>query len=153
MQSLPNVGLEKAAWRPGFLPHLVKIPNRLCYCLSTRLLWMGTSVIQVAYESPLVFPLKAPGKGNTLEKRHPHIRPTRSPSALLPILFWGRVPLNRSNREQRSGLIRSSLVEDLRLVGKLCCSALVDALGWSGHTVPVDLVRALSMVMAPRLFL
>ncbi|CAJ1372683.1 unnamed protein product [Effrenium voratum] len=45
------------------------------------------------------------------------------------------------------GLLGYSVNNVVMLVGKLCCSALVDALGWSGHKVPVDLVRALSMVM------
>ena len=37
----------------------------------------------------------------------------------------------------------------LRLVGKLGFSAVIDAAGWTGHTVKMDLLRVLSMILVP----
>ena len=35
-----------------------------------------------------------------------------------------------------------------RLVGKLAFSAVIDAAGWTGHVVKMDLSRLLSMLLA-----
>ena len=50
-------------------------------------------------------------------------------------------------------VIRVCTAEPLpRLVGKLGFSAVVDAAGWTGHTVKMDLLRVLSMILVLWLF-